>query len=194
MPLMNNNMQNPRVASRYAKSILDLSIEKGQLEKVYADMQYLQQLTRGSRDFLNLLRSPVVKADTKKKAFDAVVGNNVSELTSAFITLMMKKSREGVLPEVISSFIQQYKNHKGIQVVKLTTAVKVSDAVKQQILEQVKKTGNFDQIELVEQVDPSIIGGYVLQAGDKLVDASIAYDLKEVRKQFDRNDFIYKVR
>jgi F-type H+-transporting ATPase subunit delta len=43
-------------------------------------------------------------------------------------------------------------------------------------------------------VDPKLIGGFVLQAGDKLVDASIAYDLKEISKQFDNNDFIYRVR
>jgi F-type H+-transporting ATPase subunit delta len=44
-------MLNPRVASRYAKSVLDLAIDKGQLEEVYNDMLYLQQLTKGSRDF-----------------------------------------------------------------------------------------------------------------------------------------------
>ena len=49
-------------------------------------------------------------------------------------------------------------------------------------------------IELEAEVDPNIIGGFILQAGDKLVDASIAYDLKEISKQFQNNDFIYKVR
>jgi F-type H+-transporting ATPase subunit delta len=42
-------------------------------------------------------------------------------------------------------------------------------------------------------VDPSIIGGFVLQTGDKLIDASISYDLKNISRQFDNNDFIYKV-
>ena len=55
-------MLNPRVASRYAKSILDLAIEKGQLEEVYKDMQYLQQLAKASPEFVSLMRSPVVKA------------------------------------------------------------------------------------------------------------------------------------
>ncbi|MEI2740434.1 MAG: F0F1 ATP synthase subunit delta [Chitinophagaceae bacterium] len=49
-------------------------------------------------------------------------------------------------------------------------------------------------MELEEKVDPEIIGGFVLQAGDKLVDASISYDLKAIAKQFENNDFIYKVR
>ena len=76
----------------------------------------------------------------------------------------------------------------------MTTATPVSDAVKSSIVEQVKKTSNFKNIELEEVVDPNIVGGFILQAGDKLIDASIAYDLKAISRQFENNDFIYKVR
>ncbi len=61
-------------------------------------------------------------------------------------------------------------------------------------MNQVKKSGGFENIELEEKVDKDIIGGFVLQIGDKLVDASIAYDLKAIAKQFENNDFIYKIR
>ena len=60
-------MPNPRLATRYAKSLIDLAIEKGQLEKVFADMQWLQAVCKSNRDFVNLLRSPIIKGDTKKK-------------------------------------------------------------------------------------------------------------------------------
>src|SRR6476660_7642528 len=115
-------MQNTRVASRYAKSLLDLAVEKGQLEQVYADMLYLQQLNKGSREFLSLLRSPVVKADVKIKAVNSVTAGKISDMTMAFTTLLINKAREAVLPEVITSFIQQYKHKKNINIVKLTTA------------------------------------------------------------------------
>lgn len=59
-------MPNPRLATRYAKSLIDLSVERGQLDVVYGDMQYLQQVCKASRDFVNLLRSPVIKADKKQ--------------------------------------------------------------------------------------------------------------------------------
>ncbi len=187
-------MLNPRVASRYAKSLLDLAVERGQLEEVYNDMLYLQQLTKASRDFLNLLRSPVVKADAKTKAIDAVTSGNITNTTKAFTTLLINKAREAVLPEVITSFINQYKAHKNIHTVKLTTATPVSDQMKNAIVTQMQKAGNMQNIELETVVNPDIIGGFVLQAGDKLVDASISYDLKEIARQFENNDFIYKVR
>src|SRR4051812_9219868 len=102
-------MLNPRVASRYAKSLLDLAIEKGQLEQVYSDMLFLQQLNKSSRDFLNLLRSPVVKPEAKIRAVNAVTAGKISDMTRSFTTLLITKAREAVLPEVITSFIQQYK-------------------------------------------------------------------------------------
>ena len=54
-------MPNPRLATRYAKSLIDLSIEKGQLEAVFADMQWLQAVCKGNRDFVNMLRARLSK-------------------------------------------------------------------------------------------------------------------------------------
>ncbi len=187
-------MPNPRLASRYAKSLLDLSIEKGQLEKVYTDMQWLQQVTKSNRDFVNFLRSPIIKADKKTKIVDAVVSGAVSEITLAFLRLLINKGRESNFPEIITSFISLYKSHKNIHTVKLTTATPVSEALKNEIISQVKKTGGFENIELETSVDSNLIGGFLLQAGDKLIDASIAADLRTIARQFENNDFIYKIR
>ena len=187
-------MPNPRLASRYSKSVLDLAIEKGQLEQVYADMLYLQQLNKSSREFLSMLRSPVVASDKKLAVIQAITAGKISELTSAFTSLLVNKGREGELPEIITAFVKQYKQYKNIHVVKLTTAAPVSEEVKNMLVGRVKQTGGLQNIELETVVDPNIIGGFVLQTGDKLVDASIAYELKEISRQFENNDFIYKVR
>ena len=102
-------MPNPRLASRYAKSLIDLAIEKGQLEKVIADMKWLQSVCKTNRDFVNLLRSPIIKPDTKKKILDAVTGRTVSEMTTAFTNLLVTKGRESFLPEISEAFVDAYK-------------------------------------------------------------------------------------
>lgn len=187
-------MLNPRLAARYAKSLIDLAIEKGQLETVYADMLWLRAVCKNSREFVNVLRSPVIKADKKEKIVAAVTENKVSILTASFNRLLITKHRESNLPEIINAFISQYKVNKEIHIVKLTTAAPVSEEVKSRIISQVKNTSDMKNIELETEVDESLIGGFVLQAGDKLVDASIAYDLKHIARQFENNDFVYKVR
>ena len=98
------------------------------------------------------------------------------------------------LPEITTAFIDQYKERQQIYPVKLTTAAPVSEEVKQTIVEQVRSQSHLQNIELTTAVDESLIGGFVLQIGDKLVDASISYDLNVIRKQFLNNDFIYKIR
>jgi F-type H+-transporting ATPase subunit delta len=187
-------MPNPRLASRYAKSLIDLSIEKGQLEEVYGNMQWLQSVCKSNRDFVNLLKSPVITGDKKIKVLGAVTGDKFNLITTAFVALLVKKGRESNLPEIAGAFVSQYKDHKKIHTVKLTTATPVSNELKNAIIAQVKKTGGFENIEVEEKVDKNIIGGFVLQVGDKLIDASIAYDLKAIARQFENNDFIYKLR
>jgi F-type H+-transporting ATPase subunit delta len=187
-------MPNPRLAARYAKSLIDLANEKNQVETVYQDMQFLQALCRESRDFLVLLRSPIVKPDKKGAIVETVTKGKISDITAAFNRLLINKGRESNLPEIIVSFIDQYKHQKGIHTIKLTTAVPVTEEVKKQIIGQIQKQTNLSNIDLKATVNEDIIGGFVLEIGDTLVDASIAYDLNKIKAQFMNNDFIYKIR
>ncbi len=187
-------MPNPRLAGRYAKSLIGLALEKSQLEAVYNDMLFLQAAIRQSREFAALLKSPVVKADKKIAIIEAVTTGKISELTSAFNRLLINKGREAALAEIAAAFIDQYKAYKGIHTVKLTTAIPVSEQVQKGIIDKIKSETAFEKIELETSVDPSLIGGFVLELGDKLIDSSIAYDLKKIKTQFLSNDFIYNIR
>jgi F-type H+-transporting ATPase subunit delta len=187
-------MPNPRLASRYAKALIQLAIERGELETVFADMQWLQSVCKSNPDFVNVLRSPIIKGDQKNKIITAVTTGRISELTASFNKLLINKTRESDLPEIAVAFIQQYKEHKNIHTVKLTTSSPVSEAMKNEIMNRIRSTSNMQNIELETSVNEELIGGFVLQAGDKLVDASVAYDLKQISRQFENNDFIYKIR
>jgi F-type H+-transporting ATPase subunit delta len=185
---------NPRLAARYAKAILDLAVEKGQLDTVYNDMIFLRDVCRSSRELVSLLRSPIIKPDKKRQVLEAITKGRVSVLTTTFDALLMRKEREAYLPEIADAFIEQYKIHKGIQTVKLTTAVPISDETKAAILSKVKADRDVPDIELNTAVREELIGGFVLEIGDELIDASIAFDLHKIKQQFENNDFIYKIR
>src|SRR5688500_2012686 len=93
----------PRLSGRYAKSLIDLAQEKNQLEAVYKDMLYLQGVTKASREFVSLLKSPVIKADKKAQIIDAVTAGKVTELTTKFNRLLVTKGRESDLPEIVNA-------------------------------------------------------------------------------------------
>lgn len=187
-------MHNPRLAGRYAKSLIGLAVEKDQLEVIYNDMLFMQAVCKNSREFVTLLKSPVVTADKKDAILKAITGGKISEITAAFNKLLINKGRESVLPEIITAFIEQYKKYKGIHTVKLTTAVPVGEEVKQQIVARIQEQTAMKNVELETAVKDELIGGFVLELGDTLVDGSIAYDLNKIKSQFMNNDFIYKIR
>lgn len=187
-------MLNPRLADRYAKSLVDFSTEKNELDAVRSDMLYIQALCKQSRDFLNMLRSPVIKADQKEKIIGAVTTGNIGVITASFTTLLVKKGRERDLPEIAHAFINQYNALKGIHPVKLTTAVPISEELKKAIETKVRTESGFNTVELETATNAALIGGFVLEFDNKQVDASIAYDLREIKKQFNDNHYIPNIR
>jgi F-type H+-transporting ATPase subunit delta len=186
-------MQNPRLAARYAKSLIDLAVERKELDKVYADVQYIQGVGKASPQFLSLMRSPVIKGDKKQAILDALTKGKIGPIMEGFNRLLVNKGREDAMSEILNAFIEQYNEIKGINKVKLTTAQPLTDAAKEAIMAKVKKDSGVQNIQLETKVDESLIGGFVLEYNNQLVDASVLRDLKDIRKQFTSNEFIMKI-
>lgn len=187
-------MNYPRLSQRYAKSLLDISIELSQLEEVYKDILYLQQVVKSSKEFVAMLNSPIINSDKKIKVINAITDKRVTKITTSFLKLLCTKNREDNLPGVINSFIKQYNTLKGIHSATLTTAVPVSDAIKDDFRSRIKKTANIEHLNLDTKVDDKLIGGFVLEMEGQLIDASILKDLNDVKKQFDNNEYMHKLR
>ena len=107
---------------------------------------------------------------------------------------MVSKGRESSLPDIAEAFIEQYNQINGIQKVKLTTAVPVGEELKTAIAQQLKSAVSYDKIDLETRVDESLIGGFQLEFDGKLVDTSIARDLRDIKKQFQQNIYIPNIR
>lgn len=187
-------MQNPRLAERYAKSLIDLSIELKQLDAVYNDIVLLQSICKQSREFVLMLNSPIISADKKNKIIVAVTGGNISNITQTFLKLLCSKNREANLPEILNSFIEQFNIIRGIHKATLTTAVPVSDSIKNSFIQKIKAGAGIENIEIETKVNDKLIGGFMLEMDGKLIDASILRDINDVKKQFANNDYIHKLR
>jgi F-type H+-transporting ATPase subunit delta len=188
-------MLNPRLAIRYAKSILDLAVERNSLDAVLKDMQLLNSICSQSQDFVVMLRSPVINGDKKISVISEVLkGKNISELTYAFIKLLVTKGRESVLPEIAGAFITQYNELKNIRIVKLTTAVPMPDSIKNSIQTKVSGFMPKDTVDLKTSVNGDLIGGFVLEVEDKLFDASVRKSLNDIRSKIIDTSYVVKLR
>ena len=187
-------MQNPRLAGRYAKSLLDIAVEKNELEKVYTDVKYIQAVIAASSEFVNVLRSPIIKADKKLAIVSSVTQNKVGAILEGFNKLLIAKNREANLPEILNAFEEQYNTLKNISKVKLTSATELSDTTKQAIISRLEKDAGLANIQLQTKIDERLIGGFVLEYNNNIVDASIIRDLKDIKKQFSQNVYVHAIR
>ncbi len=165
-----------------------------QLDPVHDDIMLLHSICIQSREFVLMLKSPVISADKKNKIINAVTENKISKITQTFIKLLSSKNRESILPEIITSFIEQYNKIKGIHKVKLTTATPITEEIKNSFIRKIESDASIKNIELETCVNEKLIGGFVLEMEGKLIDASILRDLNDVKKQFANNDWIHKLR
>ena len=169
-----------KAAIRYATALLDLALEMKNLEEVNADVLMLDKLCYENREFLAFLQSPIIQTRKKMKVYDAAFKGKVNDLTLKFIKLVTKNKRENIVPEITESFIKQYRKHKGIVDVKLRSAIQLEDKVKDQISVQVKKEFEGD-VEFHEEIDESLIGGFIVRVDDKQIDASIKNQLANLK-------------
>src|SRR5688572_434750 len=103
-----------KLASRYAKALLDIAIETGKLEEVYQDHLFLQKMIRESREFEIFLNSPVITPDKKLKVMKQLTDGKISNISVSFLQLLIRKSREVYLKEIAGAFVKMYFEYKRI--------------------------------------------------------------------------------
>ena len=116
-------MTDNRVANRYAKSLIELAIEKGVVEKVHDDMLMFSQLCQSNRDFLLMLKNPIINHDKKRKILYKLFEGKVDPSTLAIFDIITRKNREMFLPAIAEEFVNQYRTYKRIAKATVTTAV-----------------------------------------------------------------------
>ncbi|SHI33611.1 F-type H+-transporting ATPase subunit delta [Hymenobacter daecheongensis DSM 21074] len=182
-------MSEQRVASRYAKSLLDLAQERGTLEQVKADMDLFRTTLEQSRDLRLLLRNPIVKHDKKLAILRAIFGGKVSEVTEKFFVIVTQHNRESALEWVATEFQSQYDVRRGMQVAQVTTATPLAPALREELNKVVRRQSGLESVTLEETVDESLIGGFILRVGDRQLDESVRNSLRKLRNTFKENPY-----
>ena len=178
-----------RIASRYAKSLLDLAKDQNVMDEVVNDMEGFSKMVE-NRDLYLLLKSPIINAGKKAEIFNVLFEGKVNKLTKAFIDISLRKGREGYLPEIAKEFLNQHKRMQGISSVKLTTAKPISEAAIEAIKAKLLASDVTDKsLDIETHVDESLIGGFVIQIGDKQIDASVSHKLAELAKAMTNKEY-----
>lgn len=175
-------MNQSSITVRYAKALYQAGEESGKLEVLLKDIELLKLVSDQSPEFALMLNSPVIKPSEKVRAFKLIFTDQLDPFTLNFFALLNKNKREAELPVICLNFKQMYKQKSLVQEAILTTSHPLAPEHLQEIQQLLAKKFNL-QLDLKEQVNPEIIGGFKLRIEDQLLDASIASKLKKIRKE-----------
>lgn len=172
------------ISVRYARALLAFAKSRGTEDRVYDETKRLVHTSLNVVPQLrHTIENPVLSIATKHKLLcDAVGVEEVSEELKRFFRLVLEEKREKFLQFMIWSYIDLYREDKHILVGKLTTAVESPKLVKK--LEELASARTNGTVELETKVDPSIIGGYIIELAGFRLDASVQNQLKRIRRQF----------
>lgn len=170
-------MKKSRVSYRYAKALLQSASALGKSEDVAKDMHYLQTVLDQSAELRAYLQSPIIKHTTKRETLAQLFSKTISPITMNFLTLLANRRRESELADIIDAFTELHDAQRGIARVEVVSAVELSDTQKSAILEKVSALSK-KILHASYKIDSSIIGGFIVQLGDTMYDASIRRQLE----------------
>jgi len=179
-------MLTSKVAKRYAQGLLDFTNESGQTATVFSEMKDVVKLMSESKDLNKFFLTPYI--DSKKKIEVAnEIFKGLSASSQNLIRLVIKHGRENQLKNIAQEFINKVEDINGVQRVTLTTATQLSKENIDEILRSTNLVNANPNFDLKMNINPEILGGYILRVGDQQVDASVKSKLNQVKKGFQLN-------
>lgn len=175
-----------KVAKRYAKALLDYSIEKHEEDNFVQEISSLVEVVRENPDLRALLHSPIVRMEIKHKVLQEVFSQR-SAILNLLIEILLENKRVSDLYDIAREYIIQYNRYKGKTTAYLTTAVEQSESLKAQFVQKAIALSGGKKITLESRVEPQLIGGFILRIDDLQYNASIAHKLYGIKEQLSEN-------
>ena len=172
------------ISVRYARALLKASAEAKVMEQVYAEMQVLAENYIKAPELRRTMDNPMLSPEKKADLLKAACGGDCCELTVRFINLVLKEGREKAVQFIANSYITLYRQQMNITSGKLTTAVPVSSTIEEKMRSVVNSRTN-GTVEFKIEVDPEIIGGFVLEYDTYRMDQSVKTQLNNILKKLN---------
>ena len=185
-------MKNARAAIRYAKALLNLAKDSNEETAVNDDMLFITTTISENEEFEVMLNSPIVKSSDKINVLNALFKEKVNTITLGLFHLLKDNKRIAMLASIAKQYAIIYDFEKHLQVAKVTTAIPLTSEIEKQILAKIV-TLTGEKASLENEVNPAILGGFILRVGDVQYDASISNYLNELKKEFDNSHYIPKI-
>jgi len=180
MPLLNT------VTTPYAEAFLQVADASGETEVVIGQVRSLLDVWASSPELREALGSPVLEVDVKKALIEKLFASELSPIFLNLLKLLADRKRIGILGPVLERLLEIYRQQNNIALATITSATPLSDSQQALVAERVKSVAGTDKVEINLQVDPSLIGGFLLNVGSKVIDASLSGQVRRLGLELAR--------
>ena len=185
-------MAQSKVAGRYAKSLYQMAKESQSTDLVLADMELYLHALISNRDLAAAMHSPIIAGLKKLDILLAIFENRFQKITNLFIRLVVSKGRETELKEIAESYLHEYKRQLGIKEGKLITASALTEENRTALYAKAEKMAG-SKVSITEKIDPTLIGGYILNVNDVQLDESVKTKLTKLREVILDQTYVAKI-
>ena len=177
MPLLNT------ITTPYAEAFLQVAEQGNEVDKVISQAKSILELWNDSPEFSQAMGSPVLEVDSKKAAIETIFAKKITPSFLNFLKLLADRQRIGFLDSVLERLLELYREQRNIALASVTSANALDEDQKKEILKKVKSIAGTDNLELDLKVNPDLIGGFIVNVGSKVIDASLAGQVRRLGLQ-----------
>ena len=167
------------ISVRYARALLKSATDAKIEQQVYAEMQQIAKSYIEVPQLRSTIDNPMLSKDKKQALLLTAAGRKPSDLMKVFISLVLKEDRESVMQFIANSYVTLYRQQKNVIRGRLITAATVSAETEQKMRQMVESKTN-GTVEFESQVNPDIIGGFILEYDTYRMDASVKTKLNSI--------------
>ena len=170
------------VSGTYGEALFELASEKKTVSAMLEEVSGLQMVLKENKELSVLMNNPKVSKDEREGIIKEVFGGRLSDDLLYFLILLVQKGRYAHVEEILAYFTDRVKEVESIGTAYVTTAVELSAEQKDAVSKRLRETTSYRKIEMIYQVDPSIIGGMIIRIKDRVVDSSIKTKLEGMER------------
>jgi len=182
---MSINLLASKIASPYARALFDFSVEKNIMHQITADFQNLEIFLDKNNELTNYLNNPIVRSQAKREILTKTLKSQVNTETFKFLMVLVDKKRINLLKPIITNYLELVYETASIKTIEVSTAFPFTYLQKNTLVKKLKELTNAREIRLVITVDPSLIGGFLIQTNSKVIDFTIKNQLQKLAKHLD---------
>ncbi len=178
-------MRSSRAAARYAGALFQSAREANAPDAVYEDLRRTATLMERSSRLADLLTSPILPAEAKKRALREAVGPRGHPLAQRFLALLVDKKRIGLLPLVADTYHEMWNDYRGLVEVEVTSAVAL-EAGEEERLTRVLERRTGRTVALHKRVERGLLGGVSVRYNDTVIEGSVRSQLRALHRHLLR--------